>query len=72
MIIFRLPVNSEVTLSINNTSGQLVKKLIAGEMNAGRHGVVWNARDERGRQIASGVYLYLIKAENFIAQKNVY
>jgi flagellar hook assembly protein FlgD len=55
-------VNSEVTLSIFNTNGQLVKRLVAGEMNAGRHSLVWDATNGRGERVASGVYLYVIKA----------
>jgi 6-phosphogluconolactonase (cycloisomerase 2 family) len=71
VISFQLPVTSDVTLSIFNTNGQLVKKLVAGEMNAGRHSFTWDARDERGLQVASGVYLYVIKAANFTAQRKL-
>jgi photosystem II stability/assembly factor-like uncharacterized protein len=71
VISFQLPVNSEVTLSIFNTNGQLVKKLVAGEMNAGRHHLVWDATDDRGVRVASGVYLYVIKAGEFTAQRKL-
>jgi endonuclease/exonuclease/phosphatase family metal-dependent hydrolase len=71
VISFQLPVNSEVTLTIYNMNGQLVKKLIAGEMNAGRHNVMWDAKDDRGQQVASGVYLYVIKAGSFTAQRKL-
>ncbi len=60
-----------MSLSIYNMSGQLVKKLVAGEMNAGHHSVVWDAKDDRGQQVASGVYLYVIKAATFTAQKKL-
>jgi hypothetical protein len=69
VIRFQLPVSGEVTLSIYNTNGQLVRKLVAGEMNAGRHTIVWDATNERGERVASGVYLYVIKAGEFTAQK---
>lgn len=62
VISFQLPVNSDVTLSIFNTNGQLVKKLVSSEMNAGRHSFTWDATNERGEHVASGVYLYVIKA----------
>jgi len=71
VISFQLPVNSEVTLSIFNTNGQLVKKLIAGEMNAGQHSFTWDATNERAERVASGVYLYVIKAGEFTAQKKL-
>ncbi|MCK6562269.1 T9SS type A sorting domain-containing protein [bacterium] len=71
VISFQLPVYSEVTLSIFNTNGQLVKQLVAGEMSAGRHSFTWDATNERGERVASGVYLYVIKAGEFTAQRKL-
>ncbi|NUM78655.1 T9SS type A sorting domain-containing protein, partial [candidate division KSB1 bacterium] len=70
-ISFQLPENSDVTLSIYNTNGQLVKKLVAGTMNAGQHTLVWDATNERGERVASGVYLYVLKAGEFVAQRKL-
>ena len=71
VISFQLPVSSEVTLAIYNANGQLVKKLVAGEMNAGRHALVWDATNDRGARVASGVYLYVLKAGEFTAQRKL-
>jgi parallel beta-helix repeat protein len=57
-IHFDLPFSSSVNLSVYNASGQLVRDLIVGEMAAGGHEVTWDARDDGGRMVASGVYLY--------------
>ncbi|RIK75033.1 hypothetical protein DCC62_14105 [candidate division KSB1 bacterium] len=70
-ISFQLPEAGEVSLSIFNTNGQLVKKLVAGEMSAGRHNLTWDATNERGERVASGVYLYVIKAGEFTAQRKL-
>jgi hypothetical protein len=70
-ISFALPQAGEVSLSIYNTNGQLVKKLVAGEMNAGHHSFTWDATNERGERIASGVYLYVLKAGEFTAQRKL-
>lgn len=70
-ITFALPEAREVTLSIFNTNGQLVKRLIAGAMNAGQHSFTWDATNERGERVASGVYLYVIKAGEFTAQRKL-
>ncbi|MCK6562266.1 T9SS type A sorting domain-containing protein [bacterium] len=70
-ISFALPQAGEVSLSIFNTSGQLVKKLVAGAMNAGQHTLVWDATNERGERVASGVYLYVLKAGEFTAQRKL-
>jgi hypothetical protein len=70
-ISFALPQASEVSLAIFNTNGQLVRKLDAGQMNAGRHSFTWDATDDRGLRVASGVYLYVIKAGEFTAQRKL-
>ncbi len=70
-ISFALPTASDVTLAIYNTNGQLVKRLVAGEMSAGRHSFTWDATNERGERVSSGVYLYVIKAGGFTAQKKL-
>ncbi|MCL4708988.1 T9SS type A sorting domain-containing protein [bacterium] len=70
-ISFALPEASEVTLAIYNNSGQLVRMLISGQKAAGRHSVVWDAKDGRGATVASGVYLYMLKAGNFVAQRKL-
>ncbi|MGH7493502.1 MAG: FlgD immunoglobulin-like domain containing protein [bacterium] len=70
-ISFALPEAGAVSLSIHNMQGQLVRQLILGEMNAGYHSVVWNASDEGDHQVASGVYVNVIKAGDFVAQKKL-
>jgi len=62
VIGFQLPVSSEVTLAIYNMNGQLVRQVATGEFASGRHSLVWDARDERGRRVANGVYLYVLRA----------
>ncbi len=70
-ISFALPEAQEVTLAIYSMQGQLVRTLLAREMSSGRHSVVWDARDEHGRQVASGMYVCVLKASAFIAQKKL-
>jgi len=70
-ISFALPEAGEVSLAIYNAMGQFVRKLVAGEMAQGRHSIVWDAKDDHGLQMASGMYLYVIKAGDFAAQKKL-
>ncbi len=71
VISFQLPEDSDVALAIHNMNGQLVKKLFMGEMNAGHHSIMWDAKDDRGGRVTSGVYLYVIKAGEFTAQRKL-
>ncbi|NIR73216.1 T9SS type A sorting domain-containing protein, partial [candidate division KSB1 bacterium] len=69
-IRFRLPVSSRVTLAIYNLGGQLVRTLASGTLPTGQHRVTWDGRDELGRQVASGIYLYRLQAaENVQVRK---
>lgn len=70
-ITFALPEASDVMLAIYNSSGQLVRLLASGQKAAGRHSLVWDAKDQFGVPVASGVYLYMLKAGNFVAQRKL-
>jgi hypothetical protein len=52
----------KVDLSIYNIKGQLVKKIIDGQQDAGMHSVNWNGKDENNNSVASGVYFSIMKA----------
>jgi hypothetical protein len=71
MIRFWLPVQSEITLKIYGVNGQLVKELASGMFAAGRHSFVWDATDKAGQRVASGVYVYVLKAGDFVAQRKL-
>ena len=72
VIRYQLPASSEVKLSIYNTTGQLVRTLVNGEMPAGSHAISWDATDNSGQRVASGVYLYIIRAgDAFVQQRKL-
>ncbi len=64
-ITFDLPKDEFVTLKIYNIIGQEVKTLVNEFRNAGRHTVVWDGKDNSGKIVPSGIYLYRITAGNF-------
>ncbi len=55
--VVRLP----ASLDVYDLHGRLVRKLIDRELDPGIHHVVWDGRDERGRPVASGIYLYILR-----------
>ncbi len=63
-IKFGLPTSSHVRLQIINIRGQTVKILVDEEKPAGWHTVTWDGKNESGRDVASGIYLYMIEADN--------
>ena len=64
-IRFTLGKASLVRLSVYNLKGQLVRSLLQAEKNTGQHHTVWDGRDDRGKPVASGVYLYRLQANGF-------
>jgi hypothetical protein len=59
-ITYRLPEPSEVTLEIYNMLGNKVRTLISSKQSGGIYNVPWNAMDDYGRKVASGIYMYRI------------
>ena len=70
-ITFALPEAGEVVLAIYNLRGQLVRTLVFGQLAAGNHSVTWNATDDKGIRVSSGVYLYVLKAGSVTIQKKL-
>ena len=70
-ILFSLPNNDRVTLTIFNLLGQKITTLVDGVTAAGSHVVTWNGRDSRGAQLPSGVYFYRLESPSFSAAKRM-
>ena len=64
-IKYQLPQTTDIKIAIYNINGQLVKTIVDEKQNAGNHSVVWNGRNDAGIQVATGVYLMRMKAEDF-------
>ena len=54
-----------VSLRIYDASGRLVRTLVGGGRDAGRHVETWDGRNMRGETMASGVYFYRLVAGDF-------
>jgi len=65
VIRYVLPEVGEVTLVIYNTMGRRVQTLVVGRQEDGVHEVVWDGRDDRGYEVASGVYLCRLTVGTF-------
>ncbi len=61
-IYFSLAEDSSIELVIFNVKGQKVKTIAEGVYEKGKHAEAWNGEDENGKTMASGVYLYQLKA----------
>ena len=60
-IAFDLAVSGRVRIDIYSIDGRRIRTLVDGSFAAGRHDEVWNGRDQTGRTVASGTYLYIME-----------
>ncbi len=71
-ISFDVPDGSElVRLNIYNILGKKVSTLLNNVVNPGKHKVEWNAKDNEGNPVASGIYFYELSSPSFTARKKM-
>ena len=71
-ISFDVPQGGEhIMLNIYNILGQNVSTLVNGVMNPGTYTMEWNATDEAGNPVASGIYFYELRSSSFTARKKM-
>ncbi len=73
MIPYQLASRSKVRLVIYNALGQEVRTLLATTQEAGAYTARWDGKDNLGRQLPTGVYLYRLHAgEMTFTKKMIY
>ncbi len=59
---YELSGEAVVRLTVYDLRGRAVRTLVSSRQQPGRHTAVWNGRDDGGRVVPSGVYLYRLEA----------
>ncbi|MBD3217818.1 MAG: T9SS type A sorting domain-containing protein, partial [candidate division Zixibacteria bacterium] len=70
-ITYKLTRGSNVSLEIYNTMGQKVRTLVDEYRDAGRYTVEWDSKNDAGSDVASGVYLYKMRAGETVDSKKM-
>ncbi|HEX2984586.1 MAG TPA: FlgD immunoglobulin-like domain containing protein, partial [Ignavibacteriales bacterium] len=65
-IKFSVAAAGKVSLVIYDVLGKRVKTLVDDLRGAGEHTIVWNGKDNTGASVASGIYFYQIKTQNYV------
>ena len=55
---------SSATLTVYNIAGQVLRQLLNDTTLTGLHSVIWDGRDNAGRDLASGVYFYRLSTDH--------
>ena len=70
-IKYQIPERVHVKISVFNLRGQKIRTLINQEQPAGYHNIRWDGCDEQGKMVVSGIYLYQIRARDFVCTKKM-
>ncbi len=68
---FILPKKDYVNINIYDSRGKHIKSLLNGYFNFGLNEIVWNSTNDKGKNVAAGVYIYKIQTSNFIETKKM-
>ena len=70
-IEYQLPKTANVTISIYEINGKLIKEILNRKQNEGVHRVIWDGTNQNNIRVASGIYIYTIKSDNLLASKKL-
>ena len=73
---YQLAIPAEVTLTIYDINGQLIRRLAVGYQAAGVYqsrsrAVYWDGRNQLGESVASGLYFYTLTTDEFTATRRM-
>ncbi len=70
-IRYSLAAAERVGLTVQDLTGRVVRTLCASSMNRGVYNVAWNGVDDRGREVAHGVYFVRLTAGDYRATEKL-
>ncbi len=70
-ITYTIPREINVSLSIYDVTGKLIRTLVDGERREGSYTVAWDGTDISGKYAASGIYLYRLETVEFTDTKKL-
>ncbi len=62
---------AKVSLRVYDVLGRRVRQVWQGPLGAGSHRFVWDGRDESGKSVAAGVYVYQIVVDGRVGAKKM-
>jgi len=68
---YDLPEQAQVTLTVYNLMGREVTQLVNTNQEAGYRSVQWDATNMHGKPVSAGVYLYQIRAGEFVQTRKM-
>jgi flagellar hook assembly protein FlgD len=60
-IPFTLSYPQEVSVTILDIQGRIIRRLVNGGLEMGAQAAFWDGQDDHGGEVPSGIYLYRLK-----------
>ncbi|MBI3195594.1 MAG: T9SS type A sorting domain-containing protein [Ignavibacteriae bacterium] len=70
-IKYQVSQSSNVRIIVYNTLGVEVTRLVDEHLDAGYYSIVWDGRDNIGKSVSTGIYLYKMEAGSFTEVKKM-
>ena len=70
-IRYSLAAEGRVALRVHDLTGRVVRTLCTSSMKRGAYSIVWNGADDRGRELARGVYFCRFTAGDYRATEKL-
>ncbi len=70
-IPFSLDKAGSVDLTLYNVLGQKVRSLVHGYHPAGSYAVIWNGRDDTGKSVGAGIYIYQLRSNSMVESRKM-
>ena len=70
-VAYQMPEAGEVSVVVYNLLGQQVRMLAQGHQQAGYYRVTWDGRDDYGRAVSSGIYLYRFVSKGLVETRRM-
>ncbi len=70
-ISFSLSEESNISVSVNSVSGQLINELFSGKLSQGEHSLIWERDNTAGIKVKAGVYLINITSKQIHFTKRI-
>ncbi|HJL78367.1 MAG TPA: T9SS type A sorting domain-containing protein, partial [Candidatus Marinimicrobia bacterium] len=68
---YDLPEQAQITLTVFDLMGRQITQLVNTTQDVGYKSVQWNATNSFGKPVSAGVYLYQIRAGEFVQTKKM-
>lgn len=70
-IQYQLAQPSKVSLSVYDVQGRLIRTLIKATCEPGIYQEIWDAKDDNGRKVSTGIYFYQLETDDVSDTKKV-